>query len=87
MSCKHYERGQCLAQSREVIRSKWIGLLFVPRTETEWAACAYSEDVWVGNMCVPGRISEKPVSQKDCDIYTAMESPAASLATIADHRI
>lgn len=76
-----------MAQSFEVIRPKWIGLLFVQRTETEWKACAYSEDVWVGSMCVPGRINEKTVTQKDCEIYTPVESQGETLATIADHRI
>lgn len=79
MPCKHYERGQCRAQSHEGTRTSWIGLLAVQRRYVEYSACDYSNEVWVGSMCVPGAQAPGPSRQQsDCALY-AEDTTAVSV--------
>lgn len=70
MSCKHYDRGQCRAQSHVVTYTAWLGFLAVQRSSLEHPTCGFSTDIWVGSMCVPGAVSISPLEQlSDCALY------------------
>lgn len=81
MSCKHYDHGQCRAKAHEVPRISWIGFIAIQRTHVEYSACDYSNDVWVGSMCVPGAVGLGPAKQQsECALYAADRTDAPALA-------
>lgn len=69
MDCAHYSRGDCLAKPRTVQRSIFMGYAVVQRQATEYEACKFSSDVWVGPCRYIGRLVPTEQTQPHCPLF------------------